>query len=153
MLLNIQEVLPFSLRTVSGNTLTLTAVTGNTACPGGDLVFNCTITSTTGNINIVNLRWRRAGASSPAVIYVYTSNELHNTHMFDGFTTNAHNIPPNTLTSTATLRGAQFSHNNYVLECYTLLMHIQPNLRTAAVAIEGILFICSEFYNCKFPLI
>ena len=138
--MNIQEVLSFSLRTVSGNTLTLTAVTGNTACPGGDLLFNCTITSTTGNINIVNLRWRKAGASSPAVIYVYTSNEyIHNTHMFDGFTTNAHNIPPNTLTSTATLRGAQFSHNNYVLECNTLLTHIQPNSRTAAVAIEGIL--------------
>ena len=140
MLLNIQEVLPFSLRTVSGNTLTLTAVTGNTACPGGDLLFNCTITSTTGNINIVNLRWRRAGASSPAVIYVYNSNEhIHDTFIFDGFTTNAHNIPPNTLTSTATLRGAQFSHNNYVPECYTLLTHIQPTSKTAVVAIEGIL--------------
>ena len=35
----------------AGNTLTLTAVNGNTTCPGGDLAFNCTITATTDNFN------------------------------------------------------------------------------------------------------
>ena len=38
-----------------------------------------------------------------------------------GFTINATKIPPDyTLTSTATLSGAQFSHNNFTLECLLL---------------------------------
>ena len=121
--------------TVSGNTLALTAVNGLTTCPGGDLVFNCTITTTSSNINTLTLQWRRSGASVAAATYLFDN---HPPQSFDGFTTNGYHIPPNTLTSTATLRGAQFSHNNYVLECYTLLVHIQPNSRTAPIVIEGI---------------
>ena len=122
--------------TVSGNTLTLTAVNGLTTCPGGDLVFNCTITTTSSNINTLTLQWRRSGASVAAATYLFDN---HLPQSFDGFTTNGYSILPNTLTSTATLRGAQFLHNNYVLECYTLLVHIQPKSKTAAIVIEGIL--------------
>ena len=136
----------FSLLRVSGNSLTLTAVNGNTTCPGGDLVFNCTITTTTGNINVVSLQWRRAGASSPAVIYLYNN---HPPQSFDGFTTNGYSIPPNTLTSTATLRRAQFSHNNYVLESFTISPFIQPpRSLKATVLIEGIIFLfATVLYN------
>ena len=136
--------------TVSGNTLTLTAVNGNTTCPGGDLVFNCTITTTTGNIHEVNMQWRRAGASSSAVIYLYNH---HPTQSFDNFTTNGYSISPNTLTSTATLRGAQFSNNNYVLECFTTsVTQIQPpRSLNAAVLIEGINCLQLLYnYSCLF---
>ena len=89
------------------------------------------------------MNWRRAGAAIciPEVTYVYFTDErVHETYKFDGFTTNAHNIPPYILTSIATLRGAQFSNNSYVLECYTGLSKIQPNSQTVAVMIEGVTF-------------
>ena len=134
--------------TVSGNTLTLTAVNGNTTCPGGDLVFNCTITTTTGNIHVVNMQWRRAGASSPAAVYLYTN---HPPQSFDGFTTNGFSIPPNTLTSTATLTEAQFSLNNYVLECFSTSPVIQPpRLLSETVLIEGMLPV--YMHSCLFSI-
>ena len=121
----------------AGNTLTLTAVNGNTTCPGGDLVFNCTITATTDNFNF---NWRREGASlSSGASYLYIDGNYASLS-FDGFTINAYNIPPDyTLTSTATLRGAQFSHNNYVLECLTLT----PPRRsmTATIVLQGYFFL------------
>ena len=88
----------------AGNTLTLTAVNGNTTCPGGDLAFNCTITATTDNFNF---NWRREGASlSSGASYLYIDGNYASLS-FDGFTINAYNILPDyTLTSTATLRGA-----------------------------------------------
>ena len=103
-------------------------------------MFNCTITTTTGNIHVVNMQWRRAGASSPAAVYLYTN---HPPQSFDGFTTNGYSIPPNTLTSTATLTGAQFSHNNYVLECFSTSPVIQPpRSLNETVVIEGMLPVC-----------
>ena len=83
----------------AGNTLTLTAVNGNTTCPGGDLVFNCTITTTTADFNF---NWRREGATlSSGASYLYTDgNNKYPSLSFDDFTINAYNIPPDyTLTS------------------------------------------------------
>ena len=105
-------------------------------CPGGDLVFNCTITATTGNFNF---NWRREGASlSSGASYLYNDGNYASLS-FDGFTINAYNIPPvYTLTSTAKLRGAQFSHNNYVLECLITTPEIQPpRSMTATILLQG----------------
>ena len=70
----------------------------------------------------------------PSVFYLY--DQPLNNGSFGDFTTTASIIPPDyTLTSTATLRGAQFSHNNFVLECLTF----QPVLisSTKMVTIRG----------------
>ena len=93
-------------------------------------MFNCTITATTDNFNF---NWRREGASlSSGASYLYIDGNYASLS-FDGFTINAYNIPPDyTLTSTATLRGAQFSHNNFVLECLLLHLGIISN-RTAMI--------------------
>ena len=99
---------------------------------------------------IVNMQWRRAGASSSAVIYLYNH---HPPQSFDNFTTNGYSISPNTLTSTATLRGAQFSNNNYVLECFTTsVTQVQPpRSLNAAVLIEGMNCLQLLFnYSCLF---
>ena len=123
----------------AGNTLTLTAVNGLTTCPGGDLVFNCTITSTTDDFNF---NWRREGATlSSGASYLYTDdNNKYPSLRFDGFAINSYNIPLDyTLTSTTTLRGAQFSHNNYVLECLTLTP--PPRSITATIVLQGYLFL------------
>ena len=98
-------------------------------------MFNCTITTTT---NIFNFNWRREGATlSSGASYLYNDgNNKYSSLSFDGFTINAYNIPPDyTVTSTATLRGAQFSHNNYVLECLTLTP--PPRSMTATIMLQG----------------
>ena len=63
------------MESAAGNTLTLTAVNGLTTCPGGDLAFNCTITTTTDNFNF---NWRREGASlSSGASYLYIDANMH----------------------------------------------------------------------------
>ena len=101
-------------------------------------MFNCTITATTDNFNF---NWRREGAFlSSGASYLYNDN--YASLSFDGFTINAYNIPPDyTLTSTATLREAEFSHDNYVLECLTLTPTIQPPRMTATIVLQGYLFL------------
>ena len=69
-----------------------------------------------------------------SVIYVYDLNNTHGNRNLGDFTTTVSIIPPDyTLTSNATLRGAQFSHNNYVLECLSLTL-ISLN---GTIVIEG----------------
>ena len=100
------------------------------ACPGGELVYNCTVSS---NSDMVSLRWREAMTTIPLVQYVYDFPQSLTDKTLGDFTTTASIIPPDyTLTSTATLRGAQFSHNNYVLECLLLHLGIISN-RTAMI--------------------
>ena len=113
----------------AGNTLTLTAVNGNTTCPGGDLVFNCTITATTDNFNF---NWRREGATlSSGASYLYTdgNNKYPSLISFDDFTINSYNIPPDyTLTS---------------IHCYTGVLTLTPPPRsiTATIVLQGYLFL------------
>ena len=100
---------------LAANSLVLSAVKG-TACPGGDLVYNCTVSSTSMQFT---MRWREAMTVSPSVFYLYDEPETHTVKSLDDFTTTASIIPPNyTLTSIATLSGALLSHNNFVLECF-----------------------------------
>ena len=67
---------------------------------------------------------------TPTVFYFYDQPLANDS--FGNFTTTASIIPPDyTLTSTATLRGAQFSHNNYVLECFSQVQ--TPGLSGLAV--------------------
>ena len=85
----------------------------------------------------------------PLVQYVYDLPQSLTDKTLGDFTTIASIIPPDyTLTSTATLRGARFSHNNFVLECYTL----QPNLiitSNKTVVIEGVIIITALYLNFK----
>ena len=109
------------------SSLNLNAVKG-TACPGGELVYNCTVSSST-RMDF-DIRWREAMTILPSVFYLY--DQPLNNGSFGDFTTTASIIPPDyTLTSTATLRGAQFSHNNYVLECFSQVQ--TPGLSGSAV--------------------
>ena len=97
------------------NSLVLSTVKG-TACPGGDLVYNCTVSSTSMQFT---MRWREAMTVSPSIFYLYDDPATHTTKSLADFMTTASIIPPDyTLTSIATLSGAQFSHNNFVLECF-----------------------------------
>ena len=71
----------------------------------------------------------------PLVQYVYDFPHTLTDRTLGDFTATASIIPPDyTLTSTATLTGPQFSHNNYVLECYTLQPFITSN---KIIVIEG----------------
>ena len=117
--------------------LTLSALQG-AACPGGELVYNCTVSSSTAAFE---LRWREAMTTTPLVQYLYDLSATLTTNTLSDFTITVGVIPPDyTLKSTATLRGAQFSHNNFVLECLTF----QPVLisSTKIVAIRGKNCIC-----------
>ena len=116
---------------VAANSLTLSAVKGAT-CPGGEMVYNCTVSSST---TAFELRWREAMTTTPLVQYVYDLPQFLTDKTLGDFTTTVSIILPNyTLISTATLRGAQFSHNNFVLECYTLQPFITSN---KTIVIEG----------------
>ena len=67
---------------------------------------------------------------TPTVFYFY--DLPLNDGSFGDFTTTVSIIPPDyTLTSTATLRGAQFSQNNFVLECFSQVQ--TPGLSGLAV--------------------
>ena len=111
----------------------MSAVKG-VACPGGELVYNCTVHSS--NTPEFDLRWKAPFRILTEVIYLYDINTTHGIKTLGDFTTTVSSIPPDyTLTSTATLRGAQFSHNNYVLECLTFQAFITLN---KTIVIEGI---------------
>ena len=59
--------------------------------------------------------------TSPLAQYLYDFPMSLTVRNIAGFTFNASIIPPNyTVTSTATLSGAQLSHNNFTLECLLL---------------------------------
>ena len=95
-------------------------------------MYNCTVSSSTRMD--VDVQWRVAMTIAPPVFYLY--DLPLNDDSFGEFTTTASILPPNyTLTSTATLRGAQFSHNNYVLECFSQVQ--TPGLSGSAV-LQGI---------------
>ena len=109
------------------SSLNLSAVKG-TACPGEELVYNCTVSSST-RMDF-EMRWREAMTITPTVFYFYDQPLANDS--FGNFTTTASIIPPDyTLASTATLRGAQFSQNNFVLECFSQVQ--TPGLSGLAV--------------------
>ena len=98
----------------NGSSLVLSVVDG-TACPGGDLKYNCTVTATRVDFE---LRWKEAMTTTIIAQYVYDSQTSLIAQYHANFKFNATIIPPNyTLTSTATLSGALLSHNNITLEC------------------------------------
>ena len=115
-------------------------------------MYNCIVSSHTA---VFELRWRGAMPITPLVQYFYHFPQTLTDKGLGDFTTTASIIPPDyTLTSTATLRGAQFSHNNYVLECLTF----QPILisNNKIILIRGIIaslklqLINFPFYRCKY---
>ena len=119
---------------VAANSLALIAVK-EAACPGEELVYNCTVSS---NTAVFELRWREAMTTTPLVQYVYDAPQTLTDKTLGDFTTTAGIIPPDyTLTSTATLRGAQFSHNNFKLECLTFQQISISNNKT--ILIRGII--------------
>ena len=79
------------------------SVVKGTACPGGDLEYTCTGSTTT--TIVFNMRWIHLGSTQ--VIYLYSEPVTLTNQSIAGFSTTASIIPPDyTLTSTATLSRA-----------------------------------------------
>ena len=90
------------------------SVVKGTACPGGDLEYTCTVSTTI--TMVFNIRWIHSGSTQ--VIYLYSDPTTLTNQSITGFSTTVSVIPPNyTLTSTATLSGALLSHDNITLQC------------------------------------
>ena len=76
--------------------------------------------------------------TTPVVQYLYDLPDTPTTETLNGFIFNATIIPPNyTLTSSATLNRALFSHNNFTLECL-LKGAGQPSLSNTVVTAGNI---------------
>ena len=105
--------------------------TNEVTCPGGEAVFTCTATSN--DFISLGLIWREAGTTTPVVVYLYELPHNLVPRQLDDFTTNASIVPPNyTLLSTATLRGAQFNHDKFVIECsFSIFISHQLVVRVA----------------------
>ena len=98
------------------NSLVLGVVKGS-ACPGGDLEYTCTVSTTTTTAFV--MRWSHLGSpTNTDVFYLYDEPGTLTNKSIAGFNTTVSIIPPDyTLTSTATLRGAMLSNNNITLQC------------------------------------
>ena len=97
------------------SSLLLSAVKG-TACPGGDLEYTCTVSTTI--TMVFNMRWQSGSIAENQVFYLYNQPSTLTNMSTADFTTTVSIIQSNyTLTSTATLSGALLSHNNITLKC------------------------------------
>ena len=84
--------------------------------------------------------------TSPLAQYLYDFPMSLTVRNIAGFTFNASIIPPNyTVTSTATLSGAQLSHNNFTLECL-LLGFGQPSLSDIIVTTGTLCLNAHKYY-------
>ena len=87
---------------------------------------------------------------TPVVQYFYHSPQTLTDKGFGDFKTTASIIPPDyTLTSTATLTGTQFSHNNYVLECWLLRPNLDVIKSSKTIVIEGMKHACNCMPSLK----
>ena len=124
----------------ANSSLELSVVKG-TACPGGDLEYTCTVSTTT--TMVFSIRWMHLGSTIP-VIFQYDEPITLTNQSIAGFSTTASIIPPDyTLTSTATLRGALLSDNNITLQCQ---LFVQNPPLPGTIVTEGILYQYARLY-------
>ena len=123
----------------ANSSLVLSVVKG-TACPGGDLEYTCTVSTTT--TMVFSIRWIHLG--STAVFYQYDEPVTLTNKNIAGFSTTVGIIPPDyTLTSTATLSGALLSDNIITLQCQ---LFVQNPPLPGTIVTEGILYQYARLY-------
>ena len=119
------------------------SVVKGTACPGGDLEYTCTVSTTI--TMVFNMRWIHSGSN---VFYLYTDPMSLTNQSIAGFSTTASIIPPDyTLTSTATLSGALLSDDNITLQCRVF---VQNPAMIDTIVTKGIILSIMLIINFNF---
>ena len=119
------------------------SVVKGTACPGGDLEYTCTGSTTT--TMVFNMRWIHSGSTKTQVFYLYSDPMTLTNQSIAGFSTTVSIIPPDyTLTSTATLSGALLSDDNITLQCRIFVQN-PPMIDT--IVTKGIILSIMHVHN------